>query len=142
MNVLLCPMPDAFEHTPALTMRMPNGALASLAGNVDPHHRVAIADLILAQHDVFVQPADINLQDEILMVISQVHQPVQADVLTADAGFFLQFTICSFFGSFAGFFLAADKIEPAFEGFFFSFAEEYLVLFPVKDHDAIHDFVW
>jgi radical SAM superfamily enzyme YgiQ (UPF0313 family) len=28
---------------------MPNGALASLAGNVDRHHRVAIADLILAQ---------------------------------------------------------------------------------------------
>jgi radical SAM superfamily enzyme YgiQ (UPF0313 family) len=33
-------------------MRMPNGALASLAGNVDPHHRVAIADLVLAQRDV------------------------------------------------------------------------------------------
>src|SRR5688572_13529539 len=45
-------MPDSFEHTPSLTMRMPNGALASLAGNVDPHHHVAIADLVLAQHDV------------------------------------------------------------------------------------------
>jgi radical SAM superfamily enzyme YgiQ (UPF0313 family) len=33
-------------------MRMPNGALASLAGNVDPHHDVAVADLVLAQHDV------------------------------------------------------------------------------------------
>jgi anaerobic magnesium-protoporphyrin IX monomethyl ester cyclase len=52
MNVLLLSMPDSFEHTPVLTMRMPNGALASLAGNVDPHHRVAVADLILAQHDV------------------------------------------------------------------------------------------
>jgi hypothetical protein len=31
---------------------MPNGALASLAGNLDPHHRVAIADLILAQASV------------------------------------------------------------------------------------------
>ena len=41
MNVLLFSMPDSFEHTPSLTMRMPNGALASLAGNVDPHHRVA-----------------------------------------------------------------------------------------------------
>jgi anaerobic magnesium-protoporphyrin IX monomethyl ester cyclase len=28
---------------------MPNGALTSLAGNVDPHHRVAVADLILVQ---------------------------------------------------------------------------------------------
>jgi radical SAM superfamily enzyme YgiQ (UPF0313 family) len=48
MNVLLLSMPDAFEHMPALTTRMPNGALTSLAGNVDAHHRVAVADLILA----------------------------------------------------------------------------------------------
>ena len=52
MNVLLFSMPDSFEHTPPLTMRMPNGALASLAGNVDPHHRVAVADLVLAQSSV------------------------------------------------------------------------------------------
>lgn len=45
-------MPDSFEHTPALAMRMPNGALASLAGNVGPGHTVAAADLILAQQDV------------------------------------------------------------------------------------------
>jgi radical SAM superfamily enzyme YgiQ (UPF0313 family) len=51
VHVLLLSMPDSFEHTPALSMRMPNGALASLAGNVDPHHHVAIADLILVQHD-------------------------------------------------------------------------------------------
>jgi radical SAM superfamily enzyme YgiQ (UPF0313 family) len=31
---------------------MPNGALSSLAGNVDPHHHVAVADLILAQRSV------------------------------------------------------------------------------------------
>jgi len=52
MNVLLFSMPDSFEHTPSLTMRMPNGALASLAGNIDPHHNVAVADLILAQKSV------------------------------------------------------------------------------------------
>ncbi len=50
MNVLLMSMPDSFEHMPAKAVRMPNGALTSLAGNVDPHHRVAVADLILAQH--------------------------------------------------------------------------------------------
>ena len=49
MRALLLSMPDSFEHTPALAIRMPNGALASLAGNVDPHHQVAIADLVLAQ---------------------------------------------------------------------------------------------
>ena len=52
MNVLLFSMPDSFEHTPSLTMRMPNGALASLAGNVDPHHRVSVADLVLVQQTV------------------------------------------------------------------------------------------
>jgi radical SAM superfamily enzyme YgiQ (UPF0313 family) len=52
MNILLFSMPDSFEHTPSLTMRMPNGALASLAGNVDAHHRVAVADLVLAQRAV------------------------------------------------------------------------------------------
>ena len=52
MNVLLLSMPDSFEHMPSITMRIPNGALASIAGNVDRHHRVAIADLILVQHEV------------------------------------------------------------------------------------------
>jgi radical SAM superfamily enzyme YgiQ (UPF0313 family) len=52
MNILLLSMPDSFEHTPSLTIRMPNGALASLAGNVDQHHRVAVADLVLVQDRV------------------------------------------------------------------------------------------
>jgi radical SAM superfamily enzyme YgiQ (UPF0313 family) len=50
MNVLLFSMPDYFEHMPPVAVRMPNGALTSLAGNVDSHHRVAVADLILV-HD-------------------------------------------------------------------------------------------
>jgi radical SAM superfamily enzyme YgiQ (UPF0313 family) len=52
MRLLLLSMPDSFEHTPSLTMRMPNGALASIAGNVDPHHEIAIADLVLVQDRV------------------------------------------------------------------------------------------
>jgi radical SAM superfamily enzyme YgiQ (UPF0313 family) len=52
MNVLLLSMPDSFEHTPPVAVRMPNGALASLAGNLDAHHRVSIADLILARSRV------------------------------------------------------------------------------------------
>jgi anaerobic magnesium-protoporphyrin IX monomethyl ester cyclase len=52
MNILLASMPDSFEHMPTVGIRMPNGALSALAGNVDPHHRVAIADLILVQRDV------------------------------------------------------------------------------------------
>src|SRR5208283_2077232 len=52
MNVLLLSMPDSFEHMPTVAVRMPNGALTSLAGNVDPHHRVAVADLILVQSTV------------------------------------------------------------------------------------------
>ena len=52
MNLLLLSMPDAFEHMPPVAVRMPNGALASLAGNVDAHHHVAIADLILVRHSI------------------------------------------------------------------------------------------
>jgi anaerobic magnesium-protoporphyrin IX monomethyl ester cyclase len=52
MQVLLLSMPDTSEHMPALVVRMPNGALSSLAGNLDHHHRVAIADLVLAQAQV------------------------------------------------------------------------------------------
>ena len=52
MQILLLSMPDSFEHTPTVAMRMPNGALGSLAGNVDRHHRVATADLVLAQASV------------------------------------------------------------------------------------------
>jgi anaerobic magnesium-protoporphyrin IX monomethyl ester cyclase len=52
MNILLFSMPDSFEHMPPIAIRMPNGALTSLAGNVDPHHRVAVADLLLVQDRV------------------------------------------------------------------------------------------
>src|SRR5437870_9463083 len=52
MNVLLLSMPDSFEHMPSIVIRMPNGALTSLAGNVDSHHRVAVADLILGHRRV------------------------------------------------------------------------------------------
>ena len=52
MNILLLSMPDSFEHMPEIVIRMPNGALTSLAGNVDPHHKTAVADLILVQRRV------------------------------------------------------------------------------------------
>jgi anaerobic magnesium-protoporphyrin IX monomethyl ester cyclase len=52
LNVLLLSMPDSFEHMPPHAIRMPNGALTSLAGNVDPQHYVAVADLILVQRQV------------------------------------------------------------------------------------------
>jgi radical SAM superfamily enzyme YgiQ (UPF0313 family) len=52
LNILLLSMPDSFEHMPSVAIRMPNGALTSLAGNVDAHHRVAVADLILVQQRV------------------------------------------------------------------------------------------
>ncbi|HXE80994.1 MAG TPA: radical SAM protein [Vicinamibacterales bacterium] len=52
MRVLLLSMPDAFEHMPPIAIRMPNGAIVSLAGNVDPHHRVVTADLVLVPQRV------------------------------------------------------------------------------------------
>lgn len=42
-------MPDSFEHMPVSSVRIPHGALTALAGNVDAHHEVAIADLVLVQ---------------------------------------------------------------------------------------------
>ncbi|HYL15587.1 MAG TPA: radical SAM protein [Terriglobales bacterium] len=53
MNILLLSMPDYFEHMPPVAVRMPTGALTSLAGNVDSHHRVAVADLILTYRRVW-----------------------------------------------------------------------------------------
>ena len=52
MRILLLSMPDSFEHMPAIAIRMPNGALTSIAGNVDGHHEVAVADLVLVQAHV------------------------------------------------------------------------------------------
>ncbi len=52
MRVLLLSMPDSFEHMAPVAIRMPNGALTSLAGNVDAHHDVAVADLVLVQDRV------------------------------------------------------------------------------------------
>ena len=52
MNILLLSMPDSFEHMPSLAIRMPNGALSSLAASVDERHHVAVADLILAEQAV------------------------------------------------------------------------------------------
>ena len=68
MNILLLSMPDSFEHMPEPVVRMPNGALTSLAGNVDPHHAVAVADLILVQRRVqqTVQQLVRDLQPDII----------------------------------------------------------------------------
>jgi anaerobic magnesium-protoporphyrin IX monomethyl ester cyclase len=52
MTILLLSMPDSFEHTSPIAMRMPSAALTSLAANVDPWHNVAVADLVLAQRKV------------------------------------------------------------------------------------------
>lgn len=52
MNVLLMSMPDSSWNLPWIALRMPNGALATLAGNIDPHHNVAVADLLVVQRNV------------------------------------------------------------------------------------------
>src|SRR4029453_19024958 len=49
MKVLLLSIPDSFEHMYSGVIRMPNGALSSLAGNVDPHHDVAVSAPTLVQ---------------------------------------------------------------------------------------------
>jgi anaerobic magnesium-protoporphyrin IX monomethyl ester cyclase len=63
MRILLLSMPDSFEHTPTVAIRMPTGALGSIAGNVDPHHTVGVADLVLVQRSV--RPALEGLMSQI-----------------------------------------------------------------------------
>ena len=62
MNILLLSMPDSFEHMAPVAIRMPNGALTSLAGNIDRHHAVAVADLILV-HDRALPTVERLLRD-------------------------------------------------------------------------------
>ena len=62
MNILLLSMPDSFEHMAPVAIRMPNGALTSLAGNIDRHHAVAVADLILV-HDHVLPTVERLLRD-------------------------------------------------------------------------------
>ncbi|MCF6157416.1 MAG: B12-binding domain-containing radical SAM protein [wastewater metagenome] len=52
MKILLCSMPDTVPQFSARTWRAPNLAISSLAGNVQPHHEVALADLILKRENL------------------------------------------------------------------------------------------
>lgn len=85
MNVLLLSMPDSFEHMPAVAIRMPNGALSSLAGNVEPHHRVAIADLILVQRqvrDTLTRLVDQHSPDVVGLSVMTFQRPTAAKIIS------------------------------------------------------------
>src|SRR5213594_4131672 len=102
MNILLLSMPDSFEHMPEPVIRMPNGALTSLAGNVDPHHAVAVADLIVVQRRVRetvgqvveeIQIGDVGLwvmtferdtEHKIIALVRQLHRAAQIVVGSYD----------------------------------------------------------
>ncbi|MEP9410771.1 MAG: B12-binding domain-containing radical SAM protein [Candidatus Brocadia sp.] len=47
MKILLFSMPDTVPQFSAKTWRAPNLAISSIAGNIQPHHEVALADLVL-----------------------------------------------------------------------------------------------
>ncbi len=47
MKILLFSMPDTVPQFSAKTWRSPNLAISSIAGNIQPHHEVALADLVL-----------------------------------------------------------------------------------------------
>lgn len=52
MRILLCSMPDTVPQFSAKTWRAPNLAISSLAGNIQPHHDVALADLVLKRNNL------------------------------------------------------------------------------------------
>ena len=47
MKILLCSMPDTVPQFSAKAWRAPNLAISSIAGNIQPHHDVVLADLVL-----------------------------------------------------------------------------------------------
>src|SRR5574337_813920 len=47
MKILLFSMPDTVPQFSAKTWKAPNLAISSIAGNIQPHHEVALADLVL-----------------------------------------------------------------------------------------------
>lgn len=52
MNVLLISMPDCVPYFDAKWTKPPSLAMASIAGNIDSHHNVYIADLILKRDKI------------------------------------------------------------------------------------------
>lgn len=52
MNVLLLSTPDCAPYFDAKWMKPPSHAMASIAGNIDTHHNVHIADLILKRDNI------------------------------------------------------------------------------------------
>lgn len=52
MKILLCSMPDTVPQFSAKTWRAPNLAISSIAGNIQPHHEVALADLVLKRKNL------------------------------------------------------------------------------------------
>jgi len=84
VNVLLLSMPDSFEHMASVTTRMPNGALSSLAGNVDPHHQVAVADLILVQRrvrDTVLRLLETHLPDVVGLSVMTFQRPTARKII-------------------------------------------------------------
>src|SRR3990172_5442143 len=52
MNILLFSMPDCAPYFNAKRWKPPSLAMASIAGNIDAHHNVYIADLILKRDKI------------------------------------------------------------------------------------------
>jgi len=52
MKILLCSMPDTVPQFSAKTWRAPNLAISSIAGNIQLHHEVILADLVLKRKNL------------------------------------------------------------------------------------------
>lgn len=72
MKILLCSMPDTVPQFSAKTWRAPNLAISSIAGNIQPHHEVFLADLILKR-------------DTLLSSIKAVIESYQPDIIGLSA---------------------------------------------------------
>ena len=99
MNILLLSMPDSSEHTPTVSMRMPNGALSSLAGNIDPHHRIAVADLILVARRIRATVEELmeriqpDLVSNVRVAVGGYDPSMAPEAYTEDSANFVDFVV-------------------------------------------------
>lgn len=76
MKILLCSMPDTVPQFSAKTWRAPNLAISSIAGNIQPHHEVFLADMVLKRKTLLpsIKETIENYQPEVVGLSAMTFQ--------------------------------------------------------------------
>ena len=100
----------------------------------DPQQRI----LLLTKSHVLFQLPNEYLQNELLMIICKIYQPVQIDLLPAYACLLQEFSVCCILRRLIRLDFTADKIKESCVRLLFALAKKDSILIPAKDNDAIH----